>query len=121
MSMMQQFVAFSVNPHRAQCNNLHVPQYITYTSQRSKHGGISSSQGDSSRDMADAAAAAVAKAEAEEGDVEDVDTPHMVQAMFLHNLFPNLEGHSRYSCLGQIPVEFPLCLPVNMPSQKRTT
>jgi hypothetical protein len=91
------------------------PQYITYTCQRSKQGGFNSSQGGSSRDVADAAAAVVAKAEAEEGDVKDPDSPHMIQALFLNNLSLNSEGHSRYSGLGQIQVELPLCLPVDMP------
>ncbi len=65
--------------------------------------------------MADAAAAVIAKAEAKEGDVEDADAPHTIQALFLHNLSPNLEGHGRYSCLGQIQVELPMCLLVDMP------
>jgi hypothetical protein len=91
------------------------PQYITYTSQRSKQGSFNSSRGGSSRDAADAVAAGVAKAEAKEGDVEGRDAPHTIQALFLNNLSPNLEGHSRYSGLGQIQVELPLCLPVDMP------
>jgi hypothetical protein len=65
--------------------------------------------------VADAAAAVIAKAEAKEGDVEDADAPHTIQALFLHNLSPNLEGHGRYSCLGQIQVELPMCLLVDMP------
>jgi hypothetical protein len=40
------------------------PQYITYASQCSKQGGISSSGGGSSRDVADATAVVIAKAEA---------------------------------------------------------
>jgi hypothetical protein len=90
------------------------PQYITYTSQHSRQGGISSSQGGSSRDVVDAAAAVVARVGAEEMDAEDAYTPHTLQALF-HNLSPNLEGHSRDSCLWQIRVELPLHLPVDMP------
>jgi hypothetical protein len=113
--MMQQFVVFSVNPHTAQATTCMYPQYITYTSQRSKQGDFNSSQGGSSRDVVDAAAVVVAKAEAKEGDVEDADAPHTIQPLFLNNLSPNLEGHSRCSGLGQIQVELPLCLPGDMP------
>jgi hypothetical protein len=60
------------------------PQYITYTSQHSRQGGISSSRGGSSRDVADAAAAVIAGAEAKEVDVEEVYAPHTLQAVF-HN------------------------------------
>jgi hypothetical protein len=90
------------------------PQYVTYTSQHSRQGGISSSQGGSSRDVADAASAVVAGAEAKEVGAEDAYAPHMLQAVF-HNLSPSLEGHSKDLCQWQIQVELPLRLPVDMP------
>jgi hypothetical protein len=60
------------------------PQYITYTSQHSRQGGISSSRGGSNRDVMDAAVVIVAGAEAKEVDAEDAYAPHMLQAVF-HN------------------------------------
>ena len=74
------------------------PQYITYTSQHSRQGGISSSRGGSSRDVADATAAVIAGVEAEEVDVENAYTPHTLQVVF-HNSSPNLKGHSRDLCM----------------------
>ncbi len=68
---MQQFAAFTINPHTAQCTTCMYPSYITYTSQHSRQGDISSSQGGSSRNVADTAVAVVARAKAEEVDAED--------------------------------------------------
>ncbi len=39
-SMVQQFVAFSINPHMAQCNNLHVPPVHNIHAPAQQAGGF---------------------------------------------------------------------------------
>ncbi len=114
-SMMQQFAAFSINPHMAQCNNLHVPPVHNIHVPAQQAGGFQQQPGRFQQGRGGRRGSGCSQGGGQGRGRGGRGCTTYNTGFVPQQFVPQFKGHIRYSGLGQIQVELPLCLPVDMP------